>query len=208
MRLLIVDDHQLIIDGLNAIFSKDPAITIVGTAHNGQEALNFLNKIDVDIVLTDIDMPEMGGIQLVKAIRDSDLKCKVVIMTMHNEKPLVTEILTLGAEGFLLKSASEKEMQLAIKAVHEGSKYVSSEITEIILKPDLVPAQKTVVDLSKREIQILQLIAEGFTNKEIGEKIFISHRTVDKHRANMMSKIEAKNIAELVRYAMRNELIE
>lgn len=208
IRILIVDDHQLVVDGLKAIFNSDDSFTIVGIANNGKEALNHLETIPTDLVLTDIDMPEMNGIDLVKTIQKNNLACKVIVMTMHNEKPLVKEVLGLGAHGFLLKTASSEEMVLAVKSVMGGNNYVSSEITQIILQQDQPKTQKKQTDLSKREIEILQLIAEGFSNKQIGEKIFISHRTVDKHRANMMQKIGAKNVAEMVSYAIRNELID
>lgn len=207
-RLLLVDDHQLVVDGIREIFLKDDAFQIVGTANNGQEALRFLENIPVDLVITDIDMPQMGGLELTQHIRKSGINCRVIIITMHNEKSLVRKILAIGADGFLLKSASSDEMLMAAHAVLKGNRYISSEITEIVMQTSSDKHNLQEIEFSKRELEILQLITEGFTNKEIGEKVHISHRTVDKHRANMMQKIEARNVAELVRYAMKNELID
>jgi len=207
-RLLIADDHQLVADGVKAIFESSPLFEVVGVANNGKEALRFLKSIAVDLVITDVEMPEIDGFQLIEKLRKEDYSCRIIVMTMHKEKPLVTSLLQLGADGFLLKSASSDEMLLAAQSVMIGNKYTSSEITEILLTADKPQQIDEKVELSGRELEILQLIAEGFSNKEIGEKIFISHRTVDKHRANMMSKIGARNVAELVRYAMRNELID
>lgn len=206
-RLLIVDDHQLVVDGLREIFQKDGNFDVVGTANDGHEALRYLQNLPVDLVITDIDMPNMGGLELTKQIKANGHSSKVIILTMHNERSLMKEVLQIGADGFLLKTASSEEMLLAAHAVLNGNRYVSSAITDII-QADPEPKSKAEVDLSERELQILQLIAEGFTNKEIGDKVHISHRTVDKHRANMMQKIGAKNIAELVRFAMKNELID
>lgn len=206
-RLLIVDDHQLVVDGLKEIFQKDGIYDVVGTANNGHEALRYLQNLQVDVLITDLDMPKMSGLDLVRQVKADSFPCKVIILTMHNERSLIKEVLQVGADGFLLKSASSEEMLLAAKAVLNGNRYVSSTITDII-QEEPEPKKSSEVDLSDRERQILQLIAEGFTNKEIGEKVHISHRTVDKHRANMMQKIGAKNVAELVRFAMKNELID
>jgi DNA-binding NarL/FixJ family response regulator len=203
-----VDDHQLVVDGIQELFLKDESFQIVGTANNGIEALRILENIPVDLVITDIDMPKMGGVALVESIRKKKINCRIIMITMHNEKSLVRELINIGADGFLLKSASSQEMLLAARAVMNGNRYISSEITEIVLQENTKASELEPIQFSNRELEILQLIAEGFTNREIGEKIHISHRTVDKHRANMMQKIEARNVAELVRYAMKKELID
>lgn len=207
-RYLLVDDHQLVVDGIQELFLKDESFQIVGTANNGIEALRILENIPVDLVITDIDMPKMGGVALVESIRKKKINCRIIMITMHNEKSLVRELINIGADGFLLKSASSQEMLLAARAVMNGNRYISSEITEIVLQENTKASELEPIQFSNRELEILQLIAEGFTNREIGEKIHISHRTVDKHRANMMQKIEARNVAELVRYAMKKELID
>lgn len=206
-KILLVDDHQLVLDGLKSIFEGDNALEIVGVANNGQEALRYLKHVKIDLVLTDINMPEMDGVQLTKEIRSKKLPQKVIVLTMHNEKSLIKELMEVGADGYLLKTSNQQEMIAAVKAVLDGKKYFSSEVTLSLLSDDQ-SAMQNDYDLTQRETEILQLIAEGFSNKEIGEKLFISHRTVDTHRTNMMKKLEVKNIAGLIRFAIQNNIIQ
>jgi two-component system response regulator NreC len=205
-KLLLVDDHQLVLDGLVAIFNEVENLEIVGAVNDGKEAMRYIENVHIDLVLTDIDMGEMSGIDLTKKIKETGKDCKVIVLTMHNEKSMIKELIELGADGYLLKTASESEMKSALKSVIDGNKYISSDVTNTLLTNNDQIDQD--VDLSQREIEILQLVAEGYTNKEIGEKLFISHRTVDTHRTNMMRKLDVKNIASLIRYAMKNSLID
>lgn len=205
-KLLLVDDHQLVLDGLMAIFNEVENLEIVGAVNSGKQAMRYIENVKVDLVLTDIDMDEMSGIELTKKIKGSGKDCKVMVLTMHNEKSMIKELIGLGADGYLLKTASESEMKSAIKSVMDGNKYISSDVTNTLLTEERTADE--ALELSQREIEILQLVAEGYTNKEIGEMLFISHRTVDTHRTNMMRKLDVKNIASLIRYAMKNALID
>lgn len=209
-RILLVDDHQLVLDGLKAILSADPMLEVVGAVNSGKAALTFLKNLEIDLVMTDIDMPEMTGIELVQEIKNNGWPAKVMVLTMHNEKSIIKQIMAIGAEGYVLKTTDQSEMLLAVKKVLSGSNYFSADVTVTLLSEDAKPAanNKLSIDLTEREREILQLIAEGFTNKEIGDKLFISHRTVDAHRTNMMKKLEVNNIAGLVRFAMQNGLID
>lgn len=206
-KILLVDDHQLVLDGLQSIFANDPELEVVGTVNNGVDALRYLQNLEIDLVLTDIDMPQMNGVELTREIRKRSLPQKVIVLTMHNEKSLIKEIIEIGANGYLLKTAGQEEMVQAVKNVLAGQKSFSTDVTLSLLSDD-APATSGEYDLTDREVEILQLIAEGFSNKEIGEKLFISHRTVDTHRTNMMKKLEVKNIAGLIRFAIQHNIIQ
>ena len=206
-RLLLVDDHQIILDGIGYIFQQSKSFEVVAKVTSGKEALKILENVKIDIVISDIDMPDMTGLQLLSEIKKISEDIKVIILSMHSDKQLIKEVLKKGAEGYLLKTASEEDMILAVNQVIDGKKFYSSEITENLLD-DKTGNWKEKTPLTSREIEILKLVAEGFNSTEIGEKLFISDRTVDTHRTNLMRKLEIKNIAGLVRYAIQNKLLD
>lgn len=206
-KVLLVDDHKLVLDGLTALLEGDSELEMVKACTSAEEALTYLKAWPVDLVMTDIDMPGMTGIELTKTIRDKSLPLKVLVLTMHNERSIIRQIMDIGADGYMLKTSSREEMLLAVRQVLAGKKYFSAEVTETLLTDPPAAVEAMEIDLTEREIEILKLIAEGYTNKEIGESLFISHRTVDAHRTNMMKKLEVNNVAGLVRFAMKNGLI-
>ncbi len=211
IRIAIADDHQLVLDGLKAMLHDVPEFEVVGEANNGKDLVRIAQTITVDVALTDIDMPIMNGIEAIKEIRKDNSGIKLVALTMHNEKALVQKVIEAGANGYLLKNADREEFIEAIGKVLEGQQYFSSEVTMTLLdKSPSASSGMTHYDLSQlteREIEILKLVAEGLSNKEIGEKLFISHRTVDTHRTNLMKKLDVHNVAGLIRFAMKNGLI-
>jgi two-component system NarL family response regulator len=214
IKILLVDDHQLIIDGLKSLLANEKNMVIVAEANNGKEAVEIMNKISVDIVLMDVEMPVMNGWDATKIIVSGHPKIKVIALTTFSEKAIVKKMLAAGASGYILKNIKKEILIEAIVAVHNGEKYMSSEISLALLKPsaeEVIQPQKQPSSLhllSAREIEILKLIAEGLSNNEIGEKLFISPKTVKAHRENLMQKLDLHNVVGLVRYAIDNGLIE
>lgn len=210
IKVLLADDHQIIIDGLKSLIKNTAGIVVAGEANNGREALRLLNLIKFDVVLMDIDMPVMNGIDALKALKKTHSEVKVIILSMHQEAGMIKSLMAIGADGYLLKSTSQEELLGAIRKVAAGQHYFSSEVTLSLLNnpKNNFPSSKPKIEmLTDREEEILKLIAEGFSNKEIGIKLFISHRTVDTHRTNLMKKLNTSNIAGLISYAIKNGIV-
>ncbi len=211
-RLIIADDHQLVAEGLKSIIESVDENKVIAMAANGKELLKQLEVIDTDLILLDIDMPVMNGIEAMQHIRKSHPDIKVIVLSMHEEKSLVKKFTDMGAMGFLIKNTDQDELLLAIKRVIGGGKYFSSSLTMNMIGGSVASSSTAFYDahkasLTEREIEILKLIAEGYSNKEIGDKLFISHRTVDTHRTNLMKKLEVNNIAGLIRYAIKSGFV-
>lgn len=188
---------------------------MVGEASDGNEVLQLIRDgVVADIVLTDMNMPHLDGIGLIDQLKNISADIKILVLSMLDHENYLLQALNTGANGYLLKNVSEEEMIFAIKHVASGNLYVCSELTsKLINKLSSMPEErteeiKTSVGLSRREIEILVLIAEGFTNNEIAEKLFTSRRTVEGHRQNLLEKTGAKNTATLIRFAVRNKLID
>ena len=188
---------------------------MVAEATDGMEVLRLMEEgLDVDVVLTDINMPQLNGLALVEELRKTSPQVKVLILSMLDHENYVVQAVNSGASGYLLKSINEDEMVFAIRHVIEGKRYVCSEITEKLLaKLSSIPQEnskesKQVIELSKRETEILLLIAEGYTNNEIAEKLFTSRRTVEGHRQNLLEKTGTRNTATLIRFAVRSGIID
>jgi len=208
VNLIICDDHQLVIDGLKALMEGENDLVLKGTANNGAEAIRLIQNLKIDLVLMDLDMPVMSGIEATKAIKKDHPEVKVIILTMHDEKSIITMLMDLGADGYVIKNADRLELLNAIRNVAAGKKHFSPEVTVALLSQEENPMSSALMEgLTEREIEILKLIAEGLSNKEIGDKLFIPHRTVDTHRTNLMKKLEVHNIAGLIRFAIRHGLI-
>ncbi len=209
IRIIIVDDHQLIVDGMKALLAGEDDLQVVGEASNGKEALKLLELVETDLVLLDIDMPVMNGIDTAKQLRKLYPDLSIIILSMHAEQGLVKNLVEIGADGYLLKNSSRDEVMEAISKVTKGEKYFSTEVTMSLLNNSAGSRNQTEsIRLTERESEILTLIAEGFTNKEIGDQLFISHRTVDTHRTNLMKKLEVNNLAGLISYALKNGYVK
>jgi len=209
IKVLLVDDHQIILDGLNALLSLMEKIRVIGEALDGKEALQILDILSPDVVLMDIDMPVMNGFDAAKAIKTRENPPRIIILSMHQESALIKNLVEAGVDGYLLKNSGKEDVENAIRTVAKGEKYFSSDVTlALISKKPFETESRDKVMLTERELEIIKLIAGGLTNKEIGEQLFISHRTVDTHRTNMMKKIGATNIAGLISFAMRNHLLD
>lgn len=212
--IIIVDDHQLVLDGLKAMISEMEQFKIIATARNGKEGSQIAIELNPDLVLMDIDMPIMNGLEATRRIKESNSIVKVIILTMHNEASLIKKVMEIGADGYLLKNADRQEFCDALNTVIKGKSYFSAEVTQALLNPttnyqssfEIDPDTIQLSKLTEREIEVLKQIAEGFSNKEIGDQLFISHRTVDTHRTNLMKKLGAHNIAGLIKFAIKNGL--
>ncbi|MEZ4807391.1 MAG: response regulator transcription factor [Flavobacteriales bacterium] len=209
IRVLLADDHRIITDGLKELLSTEPDIECIGAAADGAEAVYMAGHLQVDVLLMDIDMPVMDGIQATERLRAEAPEVKVVILSMHDEAAMVQRVMELGADGYLVKNCGKEELLLAIRGVHAGRKHFSSSLAEALLSARKETASRSDVlaSLSERELEVLAALAEGLTNKEIGERLFISPRTVDTHRTNLMKKLDCHNVVGLVRLAIKAGLV-
>lgn len=211
-RILLADDHQLIIDGLRGFIETNSDYTVVGEANTGTEAVRLAEVLSPDVILMDIEMPEMTGIQASEEIKRNHPEIKIIIVSMHNEKQLIKKLIDQGADGYILKNSQQKEVLDAIEKVLKNQTYFSQDVTLSLLdksssRSTVSSEALSISQLTEREIEILKLVAKGMTNKEIGDELNISHRTVDTHRTNLMKKLDATNVAGLIRFAFKNGLI-
>lgn len=209
IRILLADDHQIIRDGIKLMLKKSPEFEIIQEASNGQEVIEYLsnNADKVDVVLMDINMPEKNGIEATQYISEHIKSVKVLALTMHAEETYITSMLKAGALGYVLKESGTDELMTAVKTVASGQKYYSNEVSITMINALMNDEKPKVQVLSEREIEVLGHIAMGATNKEVGELLFISGRTVETHRRNILDKLNLRNTAELIRYAIENQLI-
>lgn len=213
IKLFIVDDHKMIREGLKSFLAEQVDFEIVAEAENGIDCLNQLEAIKPDVVLTDLNMPEMDGLELTKNIKEKYPDIKVIALTMMGESQHIKQMLSDGAMGYLLKDCSEEELIKAIKNVYNDGTYYSPEVTNIILNNirKIKPVASKVVaemPLTEREKEVLYLILKEKSNKEIADDLFVSVRTVDAHKRNLLDKTGSKNVAGLVLYAIDRKLFE
>jgi len=204
IKVLLVDDHPLVLDGIRARLEEDDEITIVGEASNGEEALAMSAERKPDVVLMDINMPVMNGIEAAEKFASEQPDVRLLMLTMHDSREYITKVLKAGAKGYILKDVSSSEMMIAVKSVYQGRSYYSSGVTDILVNV----GNQTEVPLTDRERTILQLLAEGNSNKHVARELDISVRTVETHRRNIKRKLEVKTSAGLVKYAIENGIVE
>ena len=208
-RLAIVDDHKMFRSGLRFLLNDIPEIRVVGEASNGLEFLDLAANEIIDIVLMDINMPEMSGLEATCEALKLYPKLKIIVLSMHGEEEYYDQMVEAGVQGFLLKNSGVDDLNAALQAVINGGTYFSQELLVGILnKKKQKQFQTEVVKLTQRELEVLRLICEGYCNTDIAEKLFISHRTVDRHRSNLLSKTGCPNSTSLVMYAVKNKIIE
>lgn len=213
IKIILADDHQLILDGMRTMLQGIPEFLIVAEVRNGQEVLEAARKMEFDLILMDIEMPGCNGIEATRMLLEEQPEAKVLALTMFNEKGIIVKVMEAGAKGYVLKNAHFQELVEAIKKVASGQNFISSDVIATLMERDSVRVESSQAEsetgsLTKRELEILKLIAQGFSNKEIGEKLFISHRTVDTHRTHLLDKLQVKNIAGLIRFAMKNGYLD
>jgi DNA-binding NarL/FixJ family response regulator len=212
INILVVDDHKIVRDGILSLLQDEADISIVAQAENGKDALEKIPGVLPHLVLMDINMPVMNGIECAREITRLFPEIKVLALTMLNELEHIKNMLSAGAKGYLLKNSGKEELVMAIKKVMSGQNYFSDEVKDLIMlemvkkktMPGKIIGEK--VPLTSRELDILELILQELTNQEIAEKLFISVRTVDAHRRNLLEKTGARNTAGLVKFALENHL--
>ena len=210
MRILLVDDHQIMLEGLRLLISRLDGWEVVGEAEDGRRGLRMVREVSPDIVLMDVGMPHLNGIEATRQILDESPSVKVLALSMHADTRFVTSMLEAGASGYVLKDCAFRELEQALRAVMDGHTYLSAPLSDRLVRRylDVVsPAMGEIAGpLTAREREVLQLLAEGFTTKEIASELFISSKTVETHRRHIMQKLQIDSIAELTKYAIREGL--
>ena len=213
-KILIVDDHEVVRDGLRNILTSLDNISIAGEAGNGEDAVKMYSSLKPDLVIMDISMPGMNGIEATRVIKEKDPDARILILTMHDNQEYLNQIIRSGAKGFILKNTDKEELLDAVKTVASGDNFFSKDISKLIIDNYIRTAKETEkndgykeVPLTKREIEILKLIASGYSKQKKANILYISYNTVDTHRKNIMHKLSIKNTAGLVRYAIEKGLI-
>ncbi|MEZ4910441.1 MAG: response regulator transcription factor [Saprospiraceae bacterium] len=214
IHVLIADDHTMFVDGIESILSPETDIQVVGRCYAGTDVVPFLKNQEVDIILLDVNLPGLSGIEVSKLITSEFPNVKILAISMFNEESIVSEILNNGAKGYILKNTGRDELLKAIKTIANGESYFSQEVTETIMK-SLMNKRKSssksaqfFPKLSRREREVLKLIAQEFTTQEIADSLYISLKTVESHRSSLLSKLNARNSVGLVRIALENNLLE
>ena len=209
MKILLVDDHNLFRNGLKMLLDTLHGYEVTGEASNGKEFLEIIVKNDYDIVFLDIEMPEINGIEAGRRAIELKPDLKIITLSMYGDEEYYDQMVDAGAKGFLLKNTNLQEVKTAIDTVMDGGNYFSQELMQNLLRSykTIKESKEQEVELSDREIEILLLICSGLSNQEIGDRLFISKRTVEKHRANILCKTNCKNAAGLVMYAIKNQIV-
>ena len=209
IKIILTDDHQLFRNGLRILLDVFPEFEVVGEASNGEEFLQLIKNCEADVVLMDINMPVMDGVEATRRGLKLCPSLNVIALSMYGEEEYYYKMVDAGAKGFLLKDSDISEVKEAIITINKGGSYFSQELLYyVIQKIKIRETESKMANLSKREKEILFKICEGNSNQEIAESLFISKRTVDKHRANLLSKTNSKNTASLILFAIKNKLIE
>lgn len=207
INVIIADDHNLVREGIRALLEKAEDINVIGEAENGQEAVDLVQELRPDVLVMDIAMPGMNGIQALEQLREKAVSTQVVILSMYADEIFVRQALQNGAKGYLLKGSFNEELLLTIRAASRGATYLSPSVSETVLTPPSNNSPSPADQLTPREHELLQLICKGHTNAEIAELLNVSIKTVERHRTNLMTKLDVRNIVELIRVAVRHRLI-
>lgn len=212
IRILLVDDHTILREGIRSLLEHQADFEVVAEAENGRQAIELVRQLNPDVVLMDISMPLLNGIHATEQIRRETRCTQVLILSQHESEEYIRRALAAGASGFLLKDIDSVELVNAIRAVHKGESILSPAVTRLVIEDYLrwgdIRPQETSNGLTPRESEILQLIAEGNTNKQIAEILCISIKTVQAHRSNLMNKLDLHDKTELIKYAIQKKIIE
>jgi two-component system response regulator NreC len=210
VKILIAEDHGVMRAGLRALLEDEAGIEIIGEAENGEEVLRLASELSPDIVLMDVGMPEMGGIEATRRLKNLYPQIQVLVLTVYEEESLLREAIKAGAAGYIIKRAAEEELMAAIQAVSRGYMYIHPAITRLLVKdlsPAINPQKDALESLTPRELEVMGYIIRGYTNRQIAEALFISMRTVEGHRASLLGKLTLKNRVELVEFAEKYGLM-
>lgn len=210
-RVLITDDHAIVRTGLRTLLAADPSMQLVGEAGGGHEAIQMVEQMRPDILLLDLSMPDLDGIEVTRLVKASHPELRVLVLTIHEEHGLLREAIRAGASGYILKRAAESELISAIQVLMRGDMYVDPAMVRELLTEAAAPSPKEVApaeQLTPREVEVLKFIVQGYTNRQIGQELTISVRTVEGHRANLSGKLGLHSRVDLVRYAREHGLID
>ena len=211
INLIVVDDHQLIINGLSALVEVEKDIHFYGGASTWKETKKLLSTRDIDVALIDINMPDMSGVEMTRHIKEEYPDIQILALTMHEDFAMIQKMVTAGASGYILKRTNLEEVVDAIRTVFKKGKYLGRDVQDILMDGIKIPEEKKKetreVSLSKREHEVLTLLAKEYSNEEIANRLFISERTVESHRRNIFIKTQTKSVVGLVKYAIKNKLI-
>lgn len=214
IRVMIADDHNMFVDGIESLLGGLENIKVVGKCHTGTEIFDIVKDQEVDVLLLDINLPGMNGIEVSQKIAREYPNVKVLALTMHNEESFVTEIMKYGARGYILKNTDKQELITAIEQVYNGKSYFSEAVKDTIMKGLVTQRQGQkknsvlIPKISRREKDVLDLIVKEFTTQEIADKLFISLKTVESHRRSLLTKLSVRNTAGLVRVALEHNLTQ
>ena len=211
-RIAIAEDHTILREGLRALLSAEPQFEVVGEAEDGRAAIRLCEDLKPDLVLMDLSMPRMNGFEAIKEIKRQSPDVKIIALTVHKTDEYILATLQAGADGYVLKDATHSELVMAIKNVLRGKRYLSPGISEKVIEgylegKETLRTRSAWDTLTRREREILKLIAEGYKNKEVADYLYISLKTVEKHRANLMKKLDLHNAAELTAFAVDKGLV-
>jgi DNA-binding NarL/FixJ family response regulator len=214
LKVLIADDHEVVRRGLRAVVEAERDWSVVGEAEDGRHAMKLAHDLKPDVIILDISMPSLNGLEATRQILKEQPKAKVLILTMHQSDPLIREVIRAGARGFILKTDAGRDLIAAIEALQRNRTFFTPRVTQVImdgyLKPDaaFTEAELTRDRLTPRQREIVQLLAEGKSSKEIAVTLGLSVKTAETHRANIMRRLDCHCVSELVRYAIRNSIID
>lgn len=211
IRILIVDDHDLVREGLRTILEQDGGFEVVGEAGDGQEAIREARRLEPDVVLMDLNLPGLGGLEATEAILADRPETRVIILTQYEQREYIKRALRIGAQGYVIKRSASRDLKEAIRTVHQGRRYLhpvaADELVEIMARGETLE-EEDYEKLTRRERQVLKLLAEGKTSREIAKYLGISLKTAMTHRTNLMSKLGVHSRAELIKYAIRKGVID
>jgi DNA-binding NarL/FixJ family response regulator len=205
INVAIVDDHQLFRSGLHFILENEPDLEVIIESSNGKQFLNSLKEIKPDVVLMDINMPEMDGVEASRLAIEKYPDLNILVLSMYSDIEYYNTMIDIGVKGFILKDIENKELAVAIRKVYNGGNYFSQELLLRLIKNK---PEGEAIDLTNREKEVLELICQGFSNQEVSEKLFISQRTVERHRSSLLFKTNSKNSISLVVFSIKNHLVK
>jgi len=208
-KIIIADDHEVILDGLSSILNAEDNLKVIATAHNGMELLEKSTELGPDICIVDIDMPVLNGLQASEMLINRHNDFKIIILTMHNEGSILRKAKELGIKGYLLKTCDSEELIFAINEILRGKTYYTGQLLSSGVQDSTTDgnALARIAQLTKRELDIIPLICQGYSNSRIAAKLFISPSTVDNHRTNIMRKLGVSNVARLIRFCISNKIV-
>ncbi len=210
IKVLIADDHAIVRTGLRALINAESELVLVGEATGGVDAIEQVKSLTPDILVLDISMPDLDGIEVIKSLINNNITCKILVLTVHEDEALLREVLKLGASGYIIKHAAETELISAINAVIRGDLYIHPKMIRALIEPEKRQSKRLIGShepLTTREEEVLRLIVQGYTNKQVAEELNISTRTVEGHRANLTDKLGIRNRVDLLRFAKENKII-